>query len=367
MTLPPSTNTPTGKAAAQKTTLGRGASGKVSRLIVPPSSWQSPDTHYESAVTHPWYRAVVELTDVFHYATVEFWRSENVRAAYFPVTTGSISSPMGRGSDSAPVHVTVEGVDTFLADSMQFMLEYGCRICPQGCYYVMPSFRGEAADRTHLCQFYHSEAEIPGDLDAVIGVVERYLRHITRTIVDDAGDVLARLTRTTDHAQRLVSEDIFQRIEFDEALHALGHAHDSYSELEVNCRSLTRTGEQRLMEKYGEFLWVTNMDHLSVPFYQAFDAQRPTLARNGDLLFGVGETVGCGERHADPDGLLAALKLHEVNPQAYSWYLRMREIAPMQTSGFGMGVERYLLWLMQHDDIRDIPIALRFNGQQIDP
>ena len=41
--------------------------------------------------------------------------------------TGSISSPMGLGSDSLPVKINLNGVSTYLADSMQFLLDYGNR------------------------------------------------------------------------------------------------------------------------------------------------------------------------------------------------------------------------------------------------
>jgi asparaginyl-tRNA synthetase len=33
----------------------------------------------------------------------------------------------------------------------------------------------------------------------------------------------------------------------------------------------------------------------------------------------------------------------------------------MRTSGFGMGVERFLMWVLNHDDIRDIPLVSRLN------
>jgi uncharacterized protein DUF4145 len=32
---------------------------------------------------------------------------------------------------------------------------------------------------------------------------------------------------------------------------------------------------------------------------------------------------------------------------------------PMRTSGFGLGIERFLLWVLGHDDIRDIPLVPR--------
>jgi len=297
---------------------------------------------------------------------VSFWRSRGVKAAYLPLTTGSISSPMGPGSDSTPVGVEVEGVLTYLADSMQFLLEYSCRLSPDGAYYVMPSFRGEAADPTHLCQFYHSEAEIPGNLDAVIKTSQDYIRYLAQAFLRDASDLVERIAGTTDHLHRPLQGG-FRRVTFDQAVDLLDKDPRYVQEAFPGCRSLTRAGERRLMDMLGEFTWVTHMDHLSVPFYQACDETDPTKAKNGDLLFGIGETVGCGERHTTPQGVRAALAEHAVDEDAYAWYIRMRELTPMLTSGFGMGVERFLLWVLQHDDIRDLPTVLRFNGQQINP
>jgi aspartyl/asparaginyl-tRNA synthetase len=39
----------------------------------------------------------------------------------------------------------------------------------------------------------------------------------------------------------------------------------------------------------------------------------------------------------------------------------MRDELPMQTSGFGMGVERFLMWVLNHDDIRDVPLVSRID------
>lgn len=317
-------------------------------------------------MTHEWYRAIFELTNSFHVATAEFWASRNIKPAYVPLTTGSISSPMGRGSDSTPVGVTLAGVPTYLADSMQFMLEFGCRLNPSGTYYVMPSFRGEPADSTHLCQFYHSEAEIEGDFDTIISLVESYLIHLSSSILRAHRDVIRKLAGGTDHVENLLERG-FRRISFDHAAQLLEGHQGMIEDRGQLCRSLTRQGERYLMAKLGEFTWVTHFDHLSVPFYQAFDSSDAGKALAGDLLFGVGETVGAGERHATPEQVREALKMHGVAEGHYDWYVDMRSLAPLQTAGFGMGVERYLLWLTQHDDIRDIPLLLRFNGQQIDP
>jgi asparaginyl-tRNA synthetase len=335
--------------------------------VSPPRSWRFPDTHYEKVMEHPWYRAVVELTDVFHFATAEFWRGRGVRALYLPVTTGSISSPMGLGSDSRPVKVTVEGVPTYLADSMQFLLEYGCRLTEAGCYYVMPSFRGEPMDSRHLCQFFHSEAEIVGGLADVMEVVQDYLRHLAWSFLEHCPQTLATAAGGDSHVAGLADGGVFRSITFREAVDLLDDDRRYVAELESGTRCLTHAGEREIMSRLGEFTWVTHHEALSVPFYQATEPGDSGVVRNADLLLGIGETVGCGERHATADAVREALRLHRVDEADYAWYLRMRELRPLRTAGFGLGVERLLLWVLQHDDIRDLPLLLRCNGRQVNP
>ncbi|MFJ9772344.1 asparagine synthetase A [Kitasatospora sp. NPDC101157] len=335
--------------------------------VVAPRSWATPEKHYLTVLENPWYRSLAVLQDIVTHSTTEFWTKRGARNLHLPVTTGSISSPMGRGSDSSPVQVELEGVPTYLADSMQFVLEFGCRLAPEGSYYLMPSFRGEAADETHLCQFFHSEAEIAGGLDDMMEVVEAYLRHLAGALLTHGREAVTGMAGTVGHLEELAGSGPLPRIAFEEAYALLKDRPGTVKELEPGCRSLTRQGERLLMDKFGGYVWLTHPDHLSVPFYQAFDPQDPTKALSADLLFGVGETVGAGERHTDVADLRRALELHEVSEEAYEWYVIMNERHPMRTSGFGLGVERFLLWATRHDDIRDLALLLRFNGADILP
>lgn len=332
-----------------------------------PKSWRHPDRHYLEVIRSPWYRVIVQLQDAVTALSTEFWSGKGARTLHLPIVTSSISSPIGMGSDSLPVQVELFGVRTYLADSMQFMLEYGCRLCPHGCYYVMPSFRGEDADATHLCQFFHSEAEIVGSLDDVIRVVEDYIRFLAQRLLSELASEIRSVAGDLTHLEQAAQATGFERITFDDAVRALRDDPAYVHQGAGGWRSINRSGEQKLLEGSGGFLWLTHMDHLSVPFYQAFADPENTKARNADLLFGIGEVVGSGERHATAESLIEALKLHGVPPQDYDWYVELRERYPLQTSGFGMGVERFLLWVLRHDDIRDIPLLLRFNGQDIRP
>ena len=65
--------------------------------------------------------------------------------------------------------------------------------------------------------------------------------------------------------------------------------------------------------------------------------------------------------------VLEALKYHNVDRKEYEWYCCMKEKYPLKTSGFGMGIERFMLWILKHDDIRDCQLIPRFNGVNIIP
>lgn len=337
-----------------------------------PNLWKSEKDFYLNVLVNPWYKLLVKLENLVSMETMKFYEEKGIITMHLPVTTGSISSPMGRGSDSLPVKVNLEGIDTYLADSMQFLLEYGCRLNEKGVYYVMPSFRGEKADERHLCQFYHSEAEIPGNLEDVINLVEEYVKYLSKKILENFKEELEKAIGDVSHIEKIANyKGNFPRITFNQAEQALkekfGDNLNDYIEYNDGWRNITRKAEQELIKIYDGIVWITNYDILAVPFYQKYDNDLAGTTKNADLLFGIGETVGCGERHQNDMDLLKSMKLHEVDKEEYEWYIKLKEKYPLQTAGFGMGIERYLMWVLKASDIRNMQICLRFNGKNILP
>jgi asparaginyl-tRNA synthetase len=313
------------------------------------------------------YRTMIRLHDVVMQATMTFWHGYGLRYAFLPITTNAASSPMGLGSDSSPVTVTIAGVGTHLADSMQFFLEYACRFGGTGAYYVMPSFRGERADATHLSQFMHCEAELRGDLNDVIDAVERYLVYLASAIVAEFDSDPDALPSGLGHVFALAERggNAFTRMTFDEAARMLGDDRRYVRDLARQARTLTRAGERELIARHGDFVWVTHWDHLAVPFYQRLlpcERSGRLRAANADLLFGPGEVVGAGERHITGTDVRSALAVHQIANADYGWYAALKDTYPMVTAGFGLGVDRFLMWVTGHDDIRDLQLLLRDNG-----
>jgi asparaginyl-tRNA synthetase len=333
----------------------------VQNSVSPPgvSGSNEPEAFVE-ALRSPWTALIADLYDVIMVTTGEYARSRGLRTFPLPLTTRSVTCPTAFGSDSEPVPVTVLGVRTYLPDSLQFALEYGCRLAPDGCFVVAPSFRGEVADQTHLNQYTHSEAELPGGLDDLIDYVDGYVAALSGAILERLGGRLTATRGDVTHLERMAGGGRFEQLTFDEAVRVVADA-DGCVRDDGAGRTLTRAGERLLMRRVSEFVWVRHFDALSVPFYQAFADDDGRTARNADLYFGPGEIIGSGERHADPETLRKSMAAHGVSEQEYAWYVRMREVFPMRTSGFGMGVERFLMWVLRHDDIRDIPLISRLN------
>jgi aspartyl/asparaginyl-tRNA synthetase len=231
----------------------------------------------------------------------------------------------------------------------------------------MPSFRDEVPDSGHLSQFPHSEAEIVGGLDDLIRYVEGYIKTLAKAILDRMGDRLASARGDISHIERMADRTRdFERLSFEDAIRVVDDV-DGAVRHEENFRLLTRKGELALMDRVDEVVWVHHFDNLAVPFYQAFGDSSASTARNADLYFGMGEIVGAGERHDNVPDLRKSMAMHGVAEVDYEWYISMREEVPMQTAGFGMGVDRFLMWALSHHDIRDLPLISRVDESKAWP
>ena len=358
---------------------------KTCKSIMPVGSWNNGMEHFKHAINTPWYWALFQLWNGFFQSSVNYYQMEKGYAyALTPVTTDCISSPMGLGSDSLPVSVDLHGQSTYLADSMQFTLEYLLRFdrTSPGAYYISPSFRGEDPDSSHLNQFFHAECEIRGGMDEMIRVAEGYVYAVTKSLYEKHRTLIERIAGTTQHVEEFLARFAggapFPRVTLDRAIEQMPDKSqpseywewvaDGHPQLG---RKLTRKGERLLIDKHGGdsgAVWLTEMDHLSTPFYQAYvEGSGNSKAKAADLLMGLGETAGMGERHVTAAEVDAALDHHEVDRVSYKWYTDIRVSQPLKTSGWGLGAERYFCWLLKHKDVRDLHLIPRLKGQVFFP
>ncbi|MCX4902227.1 hypothetical protein OG571_46555 (plasmid) [Streptomyces sp. NBC_01369] len=79
----------------------------------------------------------------------------------------------------------------------------------------------------------------------------------------------------------------------------------------------------------------------------------------------VGALCGCPgwsePQAAAPPGLHMRVVVEHLAPGGDGAHARER--LPLHTSGFGMGVERFLMWALDYHDVRDLQILTGVNGQ----
>ncbi|MDE7401772.1 MAG: asparagine--tRNA ligase, partial [Clostridia bacterium] len=88
-------------------------------------------------------------------------------------------------------------------------------------------------------------------------------------------------------------------------------------------------------------------------FYMKQNPDGKTVAATDLLVPGVGEIIGCSEREADYDKLMQAIKDRGMKMSDYENYMDLRKFGSVPHSGFGLGLERILMYATGMGNIRD--------------
>ena len=327
-----------------------------------------PKTHHLELTKAKYYHGLIILR---HYlkASSDYYFSviQNAKNIDLFMLTPSISSPMGSGSDSEPISIQFGNLQTYLTDSSQFGFEPLLLNGFEKVYCYLPSMRGEDPDKRHLNQFFHCEAEIVGDLEDLIPIIEDYIKTLAFTMLS-MPEVTSKLSLNAEKSlaslDKITKVEKFQRITFDEAVLIL--TKNSFESLIVSTtsgRDITAKGEVELMKILNTNLpiWITDYDRDRVPFYQKPNPKNTKSVINGDLIFPSlikesfgGEIVGAGQRQDDVQEIYESLKRQNVSSESYEWYINIRKLNNYKTtSGFGIGIERFITWALCRDDIKE--------------
>jgi len=327
-----------------------------------------PATHYLRITDSPYFRELIKLRHRVRIATDKYWSDK--KGAYSVdlfMLTPSISSPMGPSSDSEAIPIRFGDLDTFLVDSAQFGLEPVLMNSIDTVYCYLPSMRGEDPDNRHLNQFYHCEAEMRCGIESLIPNIEGYIKALAK-VVKDSPNTVERLSvdrKATNMAiLNILRTKKFPRITFDDAVKLLedGGFSDLINHTEHG-RDLKASSEivlSRLL-KYKTPFWIYGYDRDRVPFYQKPDPQNSDKVLNADLVFPPlfkgsfgGEIVGCGQRQDNRKEILESMRRQGISTDSYEWYIHLRDLPGYKkTSGFGLGIERFITWIIGQSNIRD--------------
>lgn len=339
----------------------------------------NPNTYYSDVTSHPYFDALMTVRHVVQAMSHHYFSHvQNARNVDLFMLTPSVSSPMGPGSDSEPIDIEFGGHKTFLVDSSQFGFE---PLLFQGgtmAYCYLPSMRGEDPDDRHLNQFYHCECEMIGTMEELLPIAEDYVRHLAASM-QALGPIIERISDSPNASMRALElckeQASFPRMTFADAVNLLAKEDDFTSLVRVteHGRDITAEGEARLASLlvHERPFWITHYDRDRVPFYQKPSDENPNVTLNADLIvpplasegFG-GEIAGLGQRQDRAEQMYESLKRqHNISAEPYEWYIDLRRNTGYRpTSGFGLGIERFIAWALAKPSIRDVALYPRQKG-----
>lgn len=328
-----------------------------------------PKTHHLELTQNGYFRALITLR---HYIKIisdyYFGYKQNAKNIDLFMFTPSISSPMGSGSDSEAIPIKFGKHNLNLVDSSQFGLEPLLLNGIDKVYCYLPSMRGEKPNKRHLNQFFHCEAEIKGGMERLIPIIEGYIKILAETLLllpNILEKISLNFKETTSTLNKILRLKKFPEITFDEAIDSLiKNGNKKLVNFTKYGRDILSEGEIRLAEIFNFEIpfWVKNYDRDRVAFYQKIDSKNPNKVINADLIFPPiikgafgGEIVGCGQRQDKVQEITDSLSRQNINSKSYKWYINLRKLPNYKmTSGFGLGIERFITWCLCRDDIKNV-------------
>jgi len=291
--------------------------------------------------------------------------------------TPSVSSPVGPGSDSQAIPIKLGEISSYLVDSSQFGFEPLLLNDFDKVYCYMPSMRGEDCDKRHLNQFFHCEMEMRGELGEVKRITEGYIKimcEVLLCIPDIIRLISTNYLKTREVLERVVQTKKFKEISFDAAVKVLeDHGKASLINYADHGRDISADGEMELFKCLGSDMpfWINDFDRDRVPFYQRPSKDNKDKTINADFLFPPlqegsfgGEVAGSGQRQDDASEMYQSLKRQGINAEPYEWYINLRRQKNYNiSSGFGLGIERFISWALGFDDIKKAIIYPRLKNK----
>jgi asparaginyl-tRNA synthetase len=239
--------------------------------------------------------------------------------------------------------------ELYLTQSSQLYLEilmFGL----EKVYCIAPSFRAEKS-RTirHLTEYWHMEGEWPfSNMDDLMRFEEGLMTHICQTIAVKCEKEFAELGADINKLKAV--QVPFPRITYKEAIERLkpkNPALDWGSDLGYE-------DEKVLAEDFGKPFFVYDYPTAIKAFYCKTHPENPEIAYSVDMMVPrIGEISTGGQREDNKDVLIERMKAQGLKPEDYEWYLDLRRYGTVPHVGFGMGVERLIVWMLDLDNIID--------------
>ncbi|MCT4141608.1 asparagine--tRNA ligase [Elizabethkingia anophelis] len=246
-------------------------------------------------------------------------------------------------------------------------------------YTFGPTFRAENSNTTrHLAEFWMVEPEVAfNNLEDNIDLAEDFLKYVIQYVLDKCKDDLEFLDKRFAEEQKQKPEKErakeglieklenvvakrFKRVSYTEAIDILLNSKENKKgkfvyPVEKWGADLQSEHERYLVEKHFECP-VVLFDYPAEikAFYMRLNEDNKTVAAMDVLFPGIGEIIGGSQREERLDVLKKKMDDMHVDQEELWWYLDTRKFGSVPHSGFGLGLERLVLFVTGMTNIRDV-------------
>ena len=225
----------------------------------------------------------------------------------------------------------------------QMMMAAGFdRVCEIG-----PIFRAEEHNTTkHLNEATSIDVEVSfADHNDVMDLLEDLIVYTYEQVREECEDALVRL-----NVDLQVPASPFPRIPYAEALEIVRRR--TGEELAFG-DDFGATAERAVGEDMGVHYFITDWPTAIKPYYAMPCTDRPHLCRAFDLMHPRMELSSGSQRIHDPDQLVEQICAKGLSPDSFEFYLKPFRYGMPPHAGWGLGVERLVMTMLELPNIRE--------------
>jgi asparaginyl-tRNA synthetase len=228
-------------------------------------------------------------------------------------------------------------------------------------YTFGPTFRAENSNTPrHLAEFWMVEPEMAFyQLEDNMRLAEEFLKYTIRHVLEHCREDLEFFNQfieksvlaTLEH----VAESDFGHMTYSDAVEELKKSGKTW-EFPVQWGNDLQTEHERYLseEVFKKPVIVTDYPKDIKPFYMRLNDDDKTVRAMDVLVPRVGEIIGGSQREERYEVLLRRLRETGLDEKPYWWYLDLRRYGTVPHSGFGLGLERMMMYLTGLKNIRDV-------------
>ncbi len=228
-------------------------------------------------------------------------------------------------------------------------------------YTFGPTFRAEKSNTSrHAAEFWMIEPEAAFlDMFDAMSLSERMLKYVIDVVLYECSDEINFLNNFVDNnlidKLKIVVENDFERVDYTQAIDILLNS-DKKFEFRVKWGiDLQSEHERYLTEVYFKKpIFIYNYPKDIKAFYMRLNEDNKTVASFDCLVPGVGEIVGGSQREERLSILKNRMQECGLSLDDYWWYLELRKYGETVHSGFGLGLERLIMYMTGMSNIRDV-------------